>query len=76
MAAAIALAVQFAQGSLAWNHAVQGILPIVLQELAAVCWGEYTATRPDTDAWIGRTLKTVLVASLPSLIWAAFWFAG
>ena len=74
MVAAVVLAVRFAQGSLAWNHTVQGILPIVLQELAAVCLGEYVATRPDTDAWIGRTLKTVLTASVPSLIWAVFWF--
>ena len=36
--------------------------------------GRYAATRPDTDAWIGRTLKTVLAASVPSLIWAVFWF--
>lgn len=74
MAAAVALAVQFARGNLAWSDMAQGMIPIVLQELAAVCWGEYTATRPDTDAWIGRTLKTVLVASVPSLIWAFFWF--
>ena len=74
MAAAVVLAVRLAQGNLAWSHAGQGMLPIILQELAAVCLGEYAATRPDTDAWIGRTLKTVLAASLPSLIWAVFWF--
>lgn len=73
MVAAIALAVRLAQGNLAWSHAGQGMLPIILQELAAVCLGEYAATRPDTDAWIGRTLKTVLAASVPSLIWAVFW---
>ncbi len=74
MAAAITLAVRFTQGDLAVSHTAQGMLPIILQELAAVCLGEYTATRPDTDAWIGRTLKTVLAVSVPSLIWAAFWF--
>ncbi|MGI6178562.1 hypothetical protein [Butyricicoccus sp.] len=74
MAAAVVLAVRLAQGNLAWSHAGQGMLPIILQELAAVCLGEYAATRPDTDAWIGRTLKTVLAASVPSLIWAVFWF--
>ena len=74
MAAAVVLAVRLAQGNLAWSHAGQGVIPIALQELAAVCLGEYAATRPDTDAWIGRTLKTVLAASVPSLIWAVFWF--
>ena len=74
MAAAIVLAVRLARENLAVSHTAQGMLPIVLQELAAICLGEYTATRPDTDAWIGRTLKTVLAASVPSLIWAAFWF--
>lgn len=74
MVAAVVLAVRFAQGNFAISRTAQGVLPIALQELAAVCLGEYAATRPDTDAWIGRTLKTVLAASVPSLIWAVFWF--
>ena len=74
MAAAVVLAVRFAQGNFAISRTAQGVIPIALQELAAVCLGEYAATRPDTDAWIGRTLKTVLAASVPSLIWAVFWF--
>ena len=76
MAVAVVLAVRFAQGNFALSRTAQGMIPIALQELAAVCLGEYAATRPDTDAWIGRTLKTVLAASVPSLIWAVFWFTN
>ena len=74
MAVAVVLAVRFAQGNFALSRTAQGMIPIALQELAAVCLCEYDASRPDTDAWIGRTLKTVLTASVPSLIWAVFWF--
>ena len=73
VAAAVITAVVFSQFDIL-NYTAEGVIPIALQELAAVCLGEYVATRPDTDAWIGRTLKTVLAASVPSLIWAVFWF--
>ena len=44
MAAAVVLAVRFAQGNFALSRTAQGVIPIALQELAAVCLGEYAAT--------------------------------
>mgnify|MGYP006939722345 FL=1 len=73
VAAAFITAVVFSQIDIL-NYTAEGVIPIVLEVIAAICFAVFAITRPYTENWFPRTLAAIVAAGIPAFVWYAIWF--